>query len=182
MIIKTIRILFKFSYPYTLDLRDMIRILKDLSYVISDNLPLTPPGSMILGSVTALKDDLIIEFNNITGTISFFIQSLDKIDLVEEDLRRIVGNLNLGKIDYIELSLEIIFTGKLNLNLNMLGGEVVGLEVSSEKKNVRINSYMAMTNSYSVLITYKLNEIKELDNITKEIKRDIQELENKGLR
>jgi hypothetical protein len=158
----------------------MIRILKDLSYVISDNLPLTPPGSMILGSVTALKDDLIIEFNNITGTISFFIQSLDKIDLVEEDLRRIVGNLNLGKIDYIELSLEIIFTGKLNLN--MLGGEVVGLEVSSEKKNVRINSYMAMTNSYSVLITYKLNEIKELDNITEEIKRDIQELENKGLR
>ncbi|MCY0860697.1 MAG: hypothetical protein OWQ54_09745, partial [Sulfolobaceae archaeon] len=75
MIIKSIRILFKFSYPYTLDLRDMIRILKDLSYVISSNLPLTPPGSMILGSVTALKDDLIVEFNNITGTISFFIQS-----------------------------------------------------------------------------------------------------------
>ncbi|AEE94472.1 hypothetical protein Ahos_1590 [Acidianus hospitalis W1] len=86
---------------------------------------------MILGSVTALKDDLIIEFNNITGTISFFIQSLDKIDLVEEDLRRIVGNLNLGKIDYIELSLEIIFTGKLNLN--MLGGEVVGLDLLNEK-------------------------------------------------
>jgi len=109
----------------------MIRILKDLSYVISDNLPLTPPGSMILGSVTALKDDLIIEFNNITGTISFFIQSLDKIDLVEEDLRRIVGNLNLGKIDYIELSLEIILNGKLNLN--MLGGEVVGLDLLNEK-------------------------------------------------
>jgi len=86
---------------------------------------------MILGSVTALKDDLIIEFNNITGTISFFIQSLDKIDLVEEDLRRIVGNLNLGKIDYIELSLEIILNGKLNLN--MLGGEVVGLDLLNEK-------------------------------------------------
>jgi hypothetical protein len=111
---------------------------------------------MILGSVTALKDDLIVEFNNIIGTISFFIQYLDKIDLVEEDLSRIVGDLNLGKIDYIELSLEMILNGKLNLNINMLGGKVVGMKVSSERKNVRINYYIAMANSYSVLITYKL--------------------------
>ena len=99
---------------------------------------------------------VIVEFNNIIGTISFFIQSLDKIDLVEEDLSRIVGNLNLGKIDYIKLSLEMILNGKLNLNINMLGGKAVGMEVSSERKNVRINSYIAMANSYSVLITYKL--------------------------
>jgi hypothetical protein len=84
---------------------------------------------MILGSVTALKDDLIVEFNNINGTISFFIQYPDKIDLVEEDLSRIVGDLNLGKIDYIELSLEMILNGKLNLNINMPGGKVVGMEV-----------------------------------------------------
>jgi len=46
--------------------------------------------------------------------------------------------------------------GKLNLNINMLGGKVVGMEISSERKNVRINYYIAMANSYSVLLTYKL--------------------------
>jgi len=38
----------------------------------------------------------------------------------------------------------------------MLGGKVVGMEISSERKNVRINYYIAMANSYSVLLTYKL--------------------------
>ncbi|WP_218260121.1 hypothetical protein [Saccharolobus shibatae] len=160
----------------------MIRILKDLGYTVSSNLPSLPPGSMTLGSISAMRDDLQLEFNNVTGTISFFTQSLGYITLIKEEVRKLISDLRLGKIDYIEVTFEAILNGRLNLDLKILGGDVVGIEIVSDKKNVRINSYMAMADSSYLLITYKLNEINEIGNAVDDMRKTFQELENLGLR
>ncbi len=176
MQLRSCRLTIRFSYPYILDLRDMINKLQNNGYLIQARISPTPPGSIMVGNFAATKGNIILEFNNTSGIMSFSVTSFDEIPKVVSDLKEILKDLNLGDIDLIELSSEILIRGNLNLNCKILDKELKGFEIADENSSIRLLRYPALKDAYILIIAYKIKKIEEIEKFLSETNTIIESI------
>ncbi len=154
----------------------MINKLQNNGYIIQSRISPTPPGSIVVGNFMASRDNIVLEFNNISGIMSFSVTSFDKIPKVINDLKEILKDLNLGDIDFIELSSEILIRGNLKLNCKILDKELKGFEIADENSSIRLLRYPALKDSYILIIVYKIKKIEEIEKFLLETNTIVESL------
>ncbi|QKR01118.1 hypothetical protein GWK48_10370 [Metallosphaera tengchongensis] len=174
------RLTVRFSYPYVLDLRDIIGTVQSNGYTVPlQNLPTPVPGSVLIGNFTGVKDNVVLEFNNSSGVMSFSAPSLDHVVKAVDDFKEITKEFRLGEIDFVELSSETLLRGRLKLDCKVLGKELSGFDVTDENSSIRVLPYPALRDAYVLIVTYKYRRIEETGRFLGEVKGVIGSL--KGL-
>ena len=176
MIIRNLRVLFRFSYPYAVDLRDVVDVLSGLGYSVRAELQAVPPGSTVLGSVTAVKGDVAVIFDTLSGSIAFFVKSVEGVRAVTDELDEITKRIYLGRVVLVEISLEALMNGELRA-----GDGVVGIEIVKGKRHMKVTPYYALKGSYVVLVNYKLEDLREIDEALSDLGKGLEELNAMGL-